>query len=52
MTDLFGFGEDEAVGTTLDLIVPPDYRERHWIGYRAAQGRPDDPTRGPPERCS
>jgi PAS domain S-box-containing protein len=25
-----------AVGSSLDLIVPPDYRERHWVGFRAA----------------
>jgi PAS domain S-box-containing protein len=25
-----------AVGSSLDLIVPPDYRERHWAGFRAA----------------
>lgn len=36
MTELFGFTEDEALGATLDLIVPPGYRERHWIGYHAA----------------
>ena len=36
MTELVGFNEYEALGATLDLIVPPDYRERHWIGYRAA----------------
>jgi PAS domain S-box-containing protein len=41
MTELFGFGSDEAVGATLDLIVPPDYRERHWIGYRAAMAAAD-----------
>lgn len=36
MTELFGFSEREAQGATLDLIVPPDYRERHWIGFHAA----------------
>ncbi|MEV0286262.1 MULTISPECIES: PAS domain-containing protein [unclassified Kribbella] len=41
MTDLFGFTEDDALGATLDLIVPPDYRERHWIGYRAAMNLSD-----------
>jgi PAS domain S-box-containing protein len=41
MTDLFGFSQDEAIGTTLDLIVPPDYRERHWIGYHAAMKQAD-----------
>ena len=41
MTELFGFNESEAVGATLDLIVPPDYRERHWIGYHAAMDLAD-----------
>jgi PAS domain S-box-containing protein len=41
MTELFGFGEQEALGATLDLIVPPDYRERHWIGYHAAMNLTD-----------
>ena len=25
-----------AVGSSLDLIVPPEYRQRHWAGFRAA----------------
>jgi PAS domain S-box-containing protein len=25
-----------AAGSSLDLIVPPDYRQRHWSGFRAA----------------
>jgi len=33
---LFGFTAQQAVGQTLDLIVPPDYREAHWNGFRAA----------------
>jgi PAS domain S-box-containing protein len=33
---LFGHRAEDAVGRTLDLIVPPEYRERHWIGFRAA----------------
>ena len=41
MSELFGFGEDEALGATLDLIVPPDYRERHWIGYHTAMDLAD-----------
>jgi PAS domain S-box-containing protein len=36
MTELFGFSAREALGATLDRIVPPDYRERHWLGYHAA----------------
>lgn len=31
---LFGFTEAEAVGQSLDLIVPDKHRERHWAGYR------------------
>ena len=31
---LFGFTQAEAVGNSLDLIVPERLRERHWAGYR------------------
>lgn len=31
---LFGYRAAEAVGQTLDLIVPERLRERHWAGYR------------------
>jgi len=39
---LLGHDAKAAIGQTLDLIVPPDYRERHWRGFRAAvaNGRP------------
>jgi len=30
---LFGFTEAEALGSSLDLIVPARFRERHWAGY-------------------
>jgi PAS domain S-box-containing protein len=30
---LFGFGASEAVGQSLDLIVPEKQRARHWDGY-------------------
>ena len=30
---IFGYGESEALGSTLDLIVPERFRERHWEGY-------------------
>ena len=33
---LFGHPATEAIGQTLDFIVPPDYRARHWAGFRAA----------------
>lgn len=31
---LFGWSADEAVGQSLDLIIPERWRERHWAGYR------------------
>ncbi len=31
---IFGYGESEALGASLDLIVPERFRERHWEGYR------------------
>jgi PAS domain S-box-containing protein len=31
---IFGFTEEEAVGASLDLIVPERLRQRHWEGYR------------------
>ena len=31
---IFGFPMDEALGSTLDLIIPERLRERHWAGYR------------------
>ena len=30
----FGWTADEAVGASLDLIIPERQRERHWEGYR------------------
>ena len=31
---IFGYPEAEALGQSLDLIVPQGLRERHWRGYR------------------
>jgi PAS domain S-box-containing protein len=52
---LFGHKADAAVGQTLDLIVPDDFKARHWAGFRRAmasgsaqyEGQPFDlPVRG------
>jgi PAS domain S-box-containing protein len=31
---LFGYAEGEALGRSLDLIIPVRLRARHWEGYR------------------
>ena len=33
-TSLFGWSDDQAVGRSLDLIIPEPLRDRHWDGYR------------------
>jgi PAS domain S-box-containing protein len=33
-TRIFGFAAEEAVGRSLDLIIPERFRARHWAGYR------------------
>ena len=45
---LFGFAPEEALGRSLDLIIPEHLRASHWSGFNAAmtkgvmklQGRP------------
>lgn len=34
-TRLFGHAAAEAIGQTLDLIIPANLRQRHWDGYHA-----------------
>jgi PAS domain S-box-containing protein len=31
---IFGYTRDEALGRSLDLIIPERLRQRHWEGYR------------------
>jgi len=31
---IFGYTREEAMGKSLDLIIPERLRERHWEGYR------------------
>jgi PAS domain S-box-containing protein len=33
---MFGYRAEEAVGQTLDLIIPERLRARHWAGYHKA----------------
>lgn len=33
-TRVFGFSAAEALGQSLDIIIPPRLRQRHWDGYR------------------
>jgi PAS domain S-box-containing protein len=33
---LFGHASQEAIGQTLDLIVPPEHRQAHWNGFHRA----------------
>lgn len=30
---IFGFSESEAMGQSLDIIIPENLRQRHWAGY-------------------
>lgn len=30
---IFGFTADEAIGQSLDIIIPENLRARHWEGY-------------------
>jgi PAS domain S-box-containing protein len=47
-TGMFGFSADEALGRSLNLIIPEHLRASHWSGFNAAmtkgvmklQGRP------------
>jgi PAS domain S-box-containing protein len=40
-TRIFGFSAEEAVGQSLDIIIPQRLRARHWDGYHGmmASGR-------------
>ena len=35
---MFGFSSEEAIGQSLDIIVPDRFREAHWRGYERALG--------------
>ena len=31
---IFGYTSGEAIGQSLDIIIPEQLRARHWLGYR------------------
>ena len=35
---IFGYTSEEAIGNSLDLIIPEKLRERHWEGYQKVMG--------------
>ncbi len=43
---MFGHGPAEALGQTLDLIIPERFREQHWTGYDRALAARDTKYRG------
>jgi PAS domain S-box-containing protein len=53
--ELLGYSSEEALGQSLDLIVPPEFRERHWAGFRNAVAtktcKLDRGTTNVPVRC-
>lgn len=54
--DFFGYSILEAVGQSLNLIIPQDYQERHWKGFYEAmargQSRLDGATQNLPVACA
>jgi PAS domain S-box-containing protein len=46
---IFGFSRDEAVGQSLEIIIPERLRQRHWDAYRRMMetGRSRHPSNEP-----
>jgi PAS domain S-box-containing protein len=47
-TDLFGYSAAEALGQSLDLIIPEHLRAAHWRGFEAAMRNGDTKLQGRP----
>ncbi|MPZ98040.1 MAG: PAS domain S-box protein [Dehalococcoidia bacterium] len=43
---LFGYTADEAMGQSLDIIVPERFRDAHWTGFDRALAAGDTKYRG------
>jgi len=42
---MFGYTESEALGQSLDLIIPERLRHRHWEGISPSHANRPDPIR-------
>jgi PAS domain S-box-containing protein len=53
---LFGHSAADAIGQTLDLIVPDEFRDRHWAGFHqamsAGKSKLDRPAAHLPVKCA
>jgi len=53
--EFFGFSKDEALGKSLNLIVPEEFQERHWAGFNrtieTGECRLDRATTNIPVHC-
>lgn len=38
---LLGYHAEEAIGRRMDLVIPSEYRDRHWAGFNAAMAAAD-----------
>ena len=34
--DIFGYSDSEALGKSLDIIIPPQLQKAHWDGFKKA----------------
>jgi len=44
--ELFGHSREEAIGQTLDLIIPERFRDQHWTGFDGALAAGETKYRG------
>jgi hypothetical protein len=44
---LLGYAREHAIGSRVDLFIPPEYHEQHWAGFNRAVAAGD--TRNPGE---
>lgn len=53
--EFFGYSSSEALGQSLDLIVPDEFKDRHWAGFNrtmeTGECNRDRATTNIPVRC-